>query len=58
MDIATIREGSLEGSDPVALLEELGFGGYEAKAYVTLLEQGPLTGYQLAKASGDRKSVV
>lgn len=42
----------MEGSDPVALLEELGFGGYEAKAYVTLLEQGPLTGYQLAKASG------
>jgi len=42
----------LEGSDPVALLEELGFGGYEARAYVTLLRQGPLTGYQLAKASG------
>ncbi len=42
----------MEGSDPVILLEELGFGGYEARAYVTLLRQGPLTGYQLAKASG------
>jgi predicted transcriptional regulator len=42
----------LEVSDPVALLGELGFGGYEARAYITLLKQGPLTGYQLAKASG------
>lgn len=42
----------MEGSDPVALLGELGLGGYEARAYLTLLRQGPLTGYQLAKASG------
>jgi predicted transcriptional regulator len=42
----------LEVSDPVALLGELGFGGYEARAYIALLKQGPLTGYQLARASG------
>ncbi len=42
----------MEAPDPVALLGELGFGGYEARAYITLLRQGPLTGYQLAKASG------
>lgn len=42
----------MEVPDPVALLGELGFGGYEARAYITLLKQGPLTGYQLAKVSG------
>ncbi|MDE3094902.1 MAG: TrmB family transcriptional regulator [Chloroflexota bacterium] len=30
----------------------MGFGEYEAKAYTTLIQRGPLTGYQLAKASG------
>lgn len=33
-------------------LQEVGFGEYEAKAYATLIQRGPLTGYQLAKASG------
>jgi len=33
-------------------LESLGFSEYEARAYVTLLRRGALTGYQLAKASG------
>jgi predicted transcriptional regulator len=33
-------------------LEALGFGEYEARAYLTLLQRGPLTGYQVAKASG------
>lgn len=33
-------------------LIELGLGEYEAKAYVALLREGPLTGYQLAKVSG------
>lgn len=33
-------------------LQALGFGEYEARAYVSLLQRGPLTGYQLAKASG------
>ena len=30
----------------------MGFGEYEAKAYATLVRDGPLTGYQLAKNSG------
>jgi HTH-type transcriptional regulator, sugar sensing transcriptional regulator len=38
--------------DPAQLLVELGFAESEAKAYLTLLEQGPLTGYELAKVSG------
>jgi hypothetical protein len=33
-------------------LQGLGFSEYEAKAYVTLLEGGAQTGYQVAKASG------
>jgi predicted transcriptional regulator len=33
-------------------LQALGFGDYEARAYVSLLQSGPVTGYQLAKASG------
>jgi DNA-binding MarR family transcriptional regulator len=33
-------------------LEALGFGEYEARAYLALLQRGPLTGYQVAKASG------
>jgi sugar-specific transcriptional regulator TrmB len=34
------------------LLQKLGFGAYEAQAYVTLLQNKPLNGYELAKASG------
>jgi hypothetical protein len=33
-------------------LQALGFSEYEGRAYVTLLQRGPLTGYQLAKESG------
>ncbi len=33
-------------------LEALGFSEYEARAYLALLQGGPQTGYQLAKASG------
>jgi len=36
----------------VTLLQRLGFGEYEAKAYVSLLKRNPLNGYELAKASG------
>ncbi|MDQ5826452.1 MAG: hypothetical protein M3441_19850 [Chloroflexota bacterium] len=36
----------------VASLQRLGFGEYEAKAYITLLQRSPLTGYELAKISG------
>ncbi len=38
--------------DTVALLQRLGFGDYEARAYLALLRQNPLNGYELAKASG------
>jgi HTH-type transcriptional regulator, sugar sensing transcriptional regulator len=39
-------------ADFVALLQELGFGEYEARAYYELLQHNPLRGYQLAKVSG------
>ncbi len=34
------------------VLQGLGFGDYEARAYVSLLQRSPLNGYELAKASG------
>src|SRR5688500_7342903 len=34
------------------VLQQLGFGDYEARAYVALLQRSPLNGYELAKASG------
>lgn len=39
-------------TDPTKLLQELGFSEYEARAYIALLKQNPLNGYELAKASG------
>ena len=36
----------------VELLQQLGFGDYEARAYVALLQRQPLNGYELAKLSG------
>jgi predicted transcriptional regulator len=35
-----------------SLLQPLGFSDYEARAYLTLLQQSPLNGYELAKLSG------
>jgi HTH-type transcriptional regulator, sugar sensing transcriptional regulator len=39
-------------SDAAELLQQLGFGDYEARAYIALLQHNPLNGYELAKASG------
>ncbi len=38
--------------ESIALLKELGFGEYEARAYLALLKNQPLNGYELAKVSG------
>jgi predicted transcriptional regulator len=39
-------------ADTIELLQELGFGEYEARAYQALLQHNPITGYELAKVSG------
>jgi DNA-binding MarR family transcriptional regulator len=39
-------------TSPNQLLQRLGFTEYEAQAYVTLVEHGELSGYELAKRSG------
>lgn len=39
-------------SEAVSHLQAVGFTEYEARAYATLVQRGPLTGYQLAKVSG------
>jgi hypothetical protein len=38
--------------DVVQILQRLGFGEYEAKAYTALLQHSPANGYELAKLSG------
>lgn len=39
-------------TEAIEQLQQLGFSEYEARAYVTLLQANPLTGYELAKRSG------
>jgi DNA-binding MarR family transcriptional regulator len=39
-------------ADAAALLQQLGFSDYEARAYAALLQRNPLNGYELAKVSG------
>jgi Cd2+/Zn2+-exporting ATPase len=43
---------------PVDKLVQIGFSEYEAKAYVALLRESPVTGYQLAKVSGVPRSMI
>jgi predicted transcriptional regulator len=38
--------------DSVQVLQKIGFGDYEARAYVGLLQRSPMTGYELAKITG------
>ncbi len=38
--------------DVIGQLQQLGFGEYEARAYMALLRRSPLNGYEVAKASG------
>src|SRR5215212_5576839 len=45
-------------ADTVVLLQQLGFGDYEARAYIALLQRSPLNGYELAKASGVPRSNI
>jgi sugar-specific transcriptional regulator TrmB len=44
--------------DTHKLLNDLGFTGYEAKAYLALLQQSPLTGYAIARVSGVPRSKI
>ncbi|MDE2069915.1 MAG: hypothetical protein KGJ04_01455 [Gammaproteobacteria bacterium] len=39
-------------TDVAPLLQDLGFGEYEARAYTTLVGSGAANGYEIAKASG------
>lgn len=45
-------------SDPIEKLMALGFSEYEAKAYIALLREHPITGYQLSKISGVPRSMI
>jgi sugar-specific transcriptional regulator TrmB len=39
-------------------IQKLGFSQYESKAYVSLLQNSPVTGYELSKRSGIPRSMV
>jgi sugar-specific transcriptional regulator TrmB len=43
---------------PIDKLVQIGFSEYEAKAYVALLRESPVTGYQLAKVSSVPRSMI
>jgi sugar-specific transcriptional regulator TrmB len=43
---------------PIDKLVRIGFSEYEAKSYVALLRESPITGYQIAKLSGVPRSMV
>ena len=45
-------------ADATALLHRLGFTEYEARAYIALLQQNPVNGYELAKNSGIRRADI
>jgi HTH-type transcriptional regulator, sugar sensing transcriptional regulator len=49
---------ALCGDGPIDKLVGIGFSEYEAKAYVALLRESPITGYQLAKLSGVPRSMI
>ena len=44
--------------DPIDKLVKIGFSEYEAKAYVALLRESPVTGYQLSKQSSVPRSMI
>jgi len=48
----------MENRDLIGDLGKIGFSEYEAKAYVALLRENPITGYQLAKLSGVPRSMI
>jgi len=45
-------------NDPINRLVKLGFSEYESKAYLALLRESPVTGYQLSKTSGVPRSMI
>ena len=47
-----LRKHEEKMADVTALLQQLGFSEYEARAYLALLQRSPLNGYELAKVSG------
>ncbi len=42
----------------IAEIQKLGFSQYESKAYIALLQQAPVTGYELSKRCGVPRSMI
>jgi len=45
-------------NNPIDKLVKIGFSEYEAKAYIALLRESPVSGYQLSKLSGVPRSMI
>jgi len=43
---------------PIDRLMQIGFSEYEAKAYLSLLQKSPVSGYELSKVSGVPRSMI
>jgi len=56
--ITRLTGGKQVTEDPIDKLVRIGFSEYEAKAYVAMLRENPITGYQLAKLSGVPRSMI
>lgn len=56
--VATNIIGGFMEDNILEVLKNLNFTEYEAKAYLTLLEESPLTGYAVAKNSGVPRSKI
>jgi sugar-specific transcriptional regulator TrmB len=48
----------MKQKDTIQTLEKLGLSNYEAKAYLAILSEPPLTGYKLSKVSGVPRSRI
>ncbi len=46
------------GNDSIDKLVKIGFSEYEAKAYVALIAESPVTGYKLSQLSGVPRSMI
>jgi sugar-specific transcriptional regulator TrmB len=51
-----VKEENME--DIVKELQKLGFSQYECKAYINLLKNSPVTGYEVSKRSGVPRSMI
>jgi sugar-specific transcriptional regulator TrmB len=58
MKLTTIKKETIMGEELYSRLQKLGFSQYESKAYITLLQHSPATGYEASKRSSVPRSMI